>query len=381
MTARTASRWPRVVLVAIHAPVIAVAVVFTVLGHRGDLSLGEVLLPAAIGGFVGSVQLRHSLAAARGVRPHGALWTMLALTLLVYVPLPFFGLNWGITQTAVLASALMLLSGRTRVAGVVAVLLAATAYAASVKWGSAALGQTVYDVGGAVLFDAVVGFALFGAARLVRVHDELDLTRTELAELAVGRERLRVSRDLHDLLGQSLSAVSLKGDLALRLLHTDPKAAQVEIGGLTGVARDALCDIRAITLEQHTISLRAELDRAIALLRAAGVMAEIDGPPGPLPTAVEEVLAWTIREGVTNVLRHSQAKSCWIRFDHRDGADVLDIINDGAEPGPGPGNGLSGLTGRARAISGRVCAERGEDGTFRLLVEIPRRTHDSRAGR
>ena len=131
--------------------------------------------------------------------------------------------------------------------------------------------------------------------------------------LAVGRERLRVSRDLHDLLGQSLSAVSLKGDLAIRLLHTDPDAARAEIDSLTDVARDALRGVRAITLEKHTVSLPAEIDGATVLLEAAGVQTRVEVALAALPMPVEEVLAWTVREGVTNVLRHSRASACAIR--------------------------------------------------------------------
>ena len=115
MTGRPASRWPRAVLIAIHAPVIAIAVTFTILSNRHDLTVGDVLAPIVAGGLVGALQLRHSLAAARGVRPRAALWTLGALAVFVYLPLPSFGINWGITQTMVLASALMLLPGRSRV--------------------------------------------------------------------------------------------------------------------------------------------------------------------------------------------------------------------------------------------------------------------------
>jgi two-component system, NarL family, sensor histidine kinase DesK len=106
-------------------------------------------------------------------------------------------------------------------------------------------------------------------ARLVRAFEELHATRIELAQSAVGNEQLRLSRDLHDLLGQSLTAVSLKGDLALALLPTDRRAAEAEIRELTAIARDALRGSRTVTRGERTVSLRAEVDRAAPT--AAGV--------------------------------------------------------------------------------------------------------------
>jgi two-component system sensor histidine kinase DesK len=107
---------------------------------------------------------------------------------------------------------------------------------------------------------------IYGSVWLGRVLIDLNAVRAERAELAVGRERLRVSRDVHDLLGQSLSAVSLKGDLALRLLPTDTAAARAEIESLTDVARGALRDVRAVAQDEHVVSLPAEVDAATALL-------------------------------------------------------------------------------------------------------------------
>jgi two-component system, NarL family, sensor histidine kinase DesK len=213
--------------------------------------------------------------------------------------------------------------------------------------------------------------ALYGAARLVRVLDELEATRAELAELAIGRERLRISRDLHDLLGHSLSAISLKGDLARRLLHSDVHAARAEIEGLTAVARNALRDVRAITRDKHTVSLRTETDGAAALLGAAGIDARIDLDVPELARPTEEVLAWAVREGITNVLRHSQATTCSVTAARRGGMVRLEIVNDGARPSAGEGNGLAGLAGRARALSGSASGLRLRGGRFRLLVELP----------
>ena len=154
--------------------------------------------------------------------------------------------------------------------------------------------------------------ALYGSARLVAVLAEGFAARTELAEQAVARERLRLSRDLHDLLGQSLSAVSLKGDLAIRLLGSDPPAAYREIESLTGVARSALRDMRAVAWDEHGVSLAAEADAAGAILQAAGVTVTVAVALPRLDADLDAVLGWAVREGATNILRHSQASNASI---------------------------------------------------------------------
>ena len=364
------ARW---LLVALHVPAVAVAPINVITGLVGHPRNPAVPALAALA--IGGLQLRHTLAAARGERPRGWQWTGLALLVLVYLPMVWFTWDWAAMQWFVVASALMLLRGWpaaiVAAAPVVATSVTAGVVVALVDRASAAAVAffVVYWLAGLVIGAG----ALYGSARLVRVLDELHATRAELAELAVGQERLRVSRDLHDLLGQSLSAVSLKGDLALRLLPRDPTAARAEIAGLTGVARDALRGVRAVTRDQHAVSLRAETQGAAALLGAAGIDAHLDVDLPGLPPAVEEVLAWAVREGVTNVLRHSQASTCQITAGHRDGRGWLEIVNDGVRPpaGAGSGSGLNGLAERARALGGSVHAQPSDDGRFRLLVEVP----------
>jgi two-component system, NarL family, sensor histidine kinase DesK len=215
------------------------------------------------------------------------------------------------------------------------------------------------------------GACLYAAARLVCVVDELYDARAELAQVAVDRERLRISRDLHDLLGSSLSAVSLKGDLALRLLSSDPQAARSEIASLTQMARNALRDVRGVTRGQPRASYQAEIDGAATLLAAAGIDARIDADLPALPSAVDDVLGWAVREGVTNILRHSEAATCSITARQQAGRIRLEIVNDGAPPSAGQGTGLAGLAERARALSGSVSAHRIRDGHFELQVEVP----------
>ena len=361
------ARW---FLFGLHIALMAVAPVFTISGFEDDAGDPAVAVLAAL--VIGALQLRHSFASARGERPRGWPWTLLALTLLVYLPMVWLGMDWAPMQYFVIASGAMLLRGWPAGIAVAAPLLAT---AAGVVGEAPINGESLVQEALAVVY-WIVGLvtgavALYGSARLVQVLDELHATRAQLAELAVGRERLRVSRDLHDLLGQSLSAVSLKGDLALRLLRSDPSAARAEIASLTEVARDTLRGVRAVTSDEHAVSLRTEIEGAVALLTAAGIDARVDLDLPGLARPVENVLAWAVREGVTNVLRHSQASICSITAGRWDGHARLEIVNDGARAPVGEGSGLAGLAERAGALTGSAAAGRIGDDRFRLLVEVP----------
>lgn len=362
------ARW---FLLGLHLALVAVAPVFTITGYLGDPGNPAIAVLAALA--VGALQLRHSLAAARGDRPRGWPWTLGALIALVYLPMVWFAMDWAPMQFFVIASGAMLLRGWPAAVAVAAPLVAtatATVVVAAPTYGDST-GQRAFFVVYWIVGLVTGAVALYGSARLVQAVDELYAARTELAELAVGRERLRVSRDLHDLLGSSLSAVSLKGDLARRLLPSDPPAARAQIEGLTGVARDALRDMRAVTRDEHAVALRTEIDGAAALLGAAGIDALIDVDLPELARPTQDVLAWAVREGVTNVLRHSQASTCSITARRGDGTVRLEIVNDGAGPPSGGGNGLAGLAERARGRSGSATGQRTRDGWFRLLVELP----------
>ena len=174
------------------------------------------------------------------------------------------------------------------------------------------------------------------------------------------------------MLGHTLSAVSLKGDLALRLLERNeqPRAA-AEIESLTAVARSALRDMRDIAQDAHHVSLATEATNAANLLATAGIETHLDVQVTDARPAVDELLAWAIREGVTNVLRDSAARSCAISVRRDAGRVVLAIENDGAAVAGGSGHGLTGLAARAAALSGTASGACSPDGRFRLVVEVP----------
>ncbi|MFD4438780.1 sensor histidine kinase [Nocardia sp. NPDC058519] len=300
-------------------------------------------------------------------RPRGWPATFALSAALVYLPMIWSPTAWGISQVYFVASAALLLRGVPR-----GLLVAAPIVVTAV--GTAVTGvdsrHLVPAIEVVVVFTALAG-CLVGVTHLVRAVHQLDRTRTLLADLAADRERLRLSRDLHDLLGQSLSAVSLKGDLATALLPSDPEAAQSEIHSIGELTRDTLQAMRRVTLGEHTISLHTEVVGACALLSAAGIDTHhrLDLPA--LTPEVDNTFAWATREGVTNVLRHSTARTCSIVAGRREGTYFLEIVNDGAHRTKGTGHGLSGLAERTSALSGTVSARCGSDGSFRLRIELP----------
>jgi signal transduction histidine kinase len=254
------SRWSRWCLVAAHLPTIVWPVTDAAVGIL-DPRYPNPVPPIVVGLVILALQLRHSLAAARGQRARGGIWTLLALAVLVYAPMFWFGyFQWHTMPVVLVASALMVLRGRAGFATAAAVTIASgvmeTVAALSLPLTA---GQVAYGSIGAAPFVAFFGAFLYGSARMVRVLDELHATRAELAQLATARERLRISRDLHDLLGQSLTAISLKADLAARLLHTDAGQARGEVEDLTTVAHDALHGVRAVALDEYRVSLRTEI--------------------------------------------------------------------------------------------------------------------------
>lgn len=366
-------RGPRLMLVAVHVPVIALAPLYAIFGSIDGLRpSGHPWLAVLSGAMIFGLQLRHSLALARGERPRGGVWTLLALAVLAYAPLHWLGADWLSEQFAVLASVPMVFGG-----WLAAVVLAGPCVYLGIELAGLfpahpGIADYIYWIPYYTVSITVPCATLYASARLVRVAGELRATRIALAEAAVGRERLRVSRDLHDLLGHSLAAISLKGDLAIRLLRRDTPAALAEIRDLTEVAREALTGLRAITGDERTVTLARELENAQALLAAAGVAVPVHGAIPDIPPAAEEVLAWTVREGVTNILRHATAGTAEITLECRDGLARLEILNDGAYPPAGDGGyGLSGLAGRIQELSGTLSHGRLSDGRFQLVAQVP----------
>jgi len=234
-----------------------------------------------------------------------------------------------------------------------------------------ARGESITTSAGQLLNELLVGFAAVAGRLLVEANRQLSQAREQIARLAVGEERLRFARDLHDLLGHSLSVIALKSELAGRLIKTTPGLAANEVEDIEQVARDALREVRDAVAGYRQPSLSAELAGAREALTAAGIELRAEGEHMPLPPAVEAVLAWAVREGVTNVMRHSQAKRCNIRIFKKDGAAAVEVVDDGRGGTPEPGSGLHGLRERVLERGGTLTAEPLPHEGFRLRVTVP----------
>ncbi len=230
-------------------------------------------------------------------------------------------------------------------------------------------------VGGSVAQTALVGLLVLGMFQMIRTNAALHAAREEVARLAVAEERLRFARDLHDLLGHSLSLITLKSELAGQLVPVAPEQAVSEIGDIERVAREALREVREAVVGYRQPTLTAELANAHTVLDAGGIACEITDHAGTLPAAVDAVLAWTVREGVTNVIRHSRARHCLIRITRDAGVAVAEIADDGRgalhDAGKCAGSGLAGLRERAAMQGGSLEAGPIPAGGFRLRVAIP----------
>jgi two-component system sensor histidine kinase DesK len=224
---------------------------------------------------------------------------------------------------------------------------------------------------GEVINEAIVGFAVIAGRLLIEANQQLSRAREQIARLAVGEERLRFARDLHDLLGHSLSVIALKSELAGRLIKSAPGLAAHEVDDIETVAREALREVRDAVAGYRQPTLAAELAGANEALAAASIECRVDQDHTVLPPAVEAVLAWTVREGVTNVMRHSQATRCAIRIMKKDGQATVQVVDDGRGGVPEAGSGLRGLQERVVERGGTLTAEPLPHEGFRLRVTLP----------
>jgi two-component system sensor histidine kinase DesK len=220
---------------------------------------------------------------------------------------------------------------------------------------------------------AGVGMMMVAMTELRESNRQLVVARAELARLAVAEERERFARDLHDLLGHSLSVIALKAELAGRLLPDRASDAATEVAEVEQVARKALGEVRDAVSGYRRPTLDGEIAGARMALSAAGIGASVERAEAALDPVSEAVLAWAIREGATNVIRHSGARHCTLRVAVGLAEAVAEVIDDGVGAnGHGPGNGLTGLCERAHELRGAVEAGNRAGGGYRLAVTIPR---------
>jgi len=211
------------------------------------------------------------------------------------------------------------------------------------------------------------------AVNVDRMSDQLGLLYDQLETRAADEERWRLARDLHDLLGHGLSLITIKSQLARRLLAPGESArAANEIADIERVARESLQDVRHAVDGYRQPTLTSALAGARAALAAAGIDSTVDVNADSLPTAVDATLAWAVREGVTNVIRHSGAATCSIRLTREAREASLEITDNGAVAEvSAPGNGLRGLQERVAARGGHADAGPLPAGGFRVHVSVP----------
>ncbi|MGC9535729.1 sensor histidine kinase [Streptomyces sp. UG1] len=241
-------------------------------------------------------------------------------------------------------------------------------------------GQHAHDLEeawGLFLVVPLVGYAMTGIRQLVATTVELRKARATVAQLAANEERLRLARDLHDLLGHSLSLITLKSELAGRMLPGHPDKAARQVADIEQVSRQALVDVREAVTGYRRPRLAAELAGAQVALTAAAVTAEVPADPDltGVPEDGEAALAWALREAITNVVRHSGASACTVELLRRqtlDGPHLELTVEDNGSGGSaqGPGNGLTGLAERLQKAGGTLEAGRGRRG-FRLVARVP----------
>lgn len=270
----------------------------------------------------------------------------LGMAALGYALTPF---NPGAQSYMIYACAFMAFTGRTRPA--VSWMLALLA-AYSVEW--MLLGWPLIYLASTLMVGLAVGLMNISFARRAQADAALMLSHEEVRRLAAMAERERIGRDLHDLLGHTLSLVALKSDLAGKLLDRDPLAARREIDEVSRVARDALAQVRSAVTGIRAAGLAAELASARLLLESDGVALACPAGIPPLAPEQETVLALTVREAVTNLQRHARASTARVELEQAAGRLLLRIEDNGRGGDIVPGNGLSGMRERLEALGGSL---------------------------
>jgi two-component system, NarL family, sensor histidine kinase DesK len=340
----------------------------------GSSHAGPAVIPAWA--VLTLLQVSSLLAVARGERPQWA-YARFALAVVIDVAMMLIlGEGWREPGWYVGVAAAVAFRGRTRIAMLAAVFVLAGAYDVwrtvqelpSVGFAELAWGF-VYTVALTAL--GVIG--LFGSARLITLLGRLDGAREAQVRLAVDAERRRIWGDVHDVLGQTLTAITLKADLARRMISRAPTRSLAELDEVIELAGGQAHELGVIARGEREVSFDAEIRTAVGLLRAAGIEVSTDLNVGDLDGPTSELLGWSIREGATNILRHARARRVWIRAERESGRVVLELRNDGAGGETASGTGLRGLAERAAAENGRAAGRVLPGGEFVLAVTVPER--------
>lgn len=293
------------------------------------------------------------------VRAYGLAMVLLSMALLSFYP---SGLTYFIFGCVALCSC------RFSFRNYLMWLLALNAVLLLETWSLGYPWQAVFSV---PLTSFIIGFII----RAERANEEKDaqlrLSHEEVRRLAATAERERIGRDLHDLLGHTLSLITLKLELSRKLFDRDAQAAKHEVAEAEKVARHALAEVRSAVTGIRAADLAAELASVRLLLESSGVRLDYEHPPADLPSETERGLSLILREAATNIARHAEAHVATIRW-HREHANVRMTINDDGRGGlDHDGNGLSGMRERVHALHGAMAIESPRGQGTRLNVTVP----------
>ncbi len=372
---RRLDRWPmprsmepRValsILVAVVAGLYVNAVLFVLDGGRG-VGVTALAIACITGVLLLQLAVFSRTSEVVGTRVR---WALLLLQAAL-VALPVLAMADPLVGLPGLLAASLLLAVRGRVG---ALLFACVVVAVAAA--QAAYGGGIAGIGYGVLATLDHGLVVYGLSRLGSLVVTLDATRRKLADAAVTDERLRFARDLHDLLGYSLSAIALKAEVATRLVDTGPPERLArETWEVAAVARQALTDVRSVSSRYRQLAIDEEMASVRSVLAAADIELTLHRDEHDIPAGAATVVATVLREGVCNVLRHSTAVRCDIAIRRSEGGVRVEIVNDGVPAtrpgGPTTGSGIANLTARVTDLSGSLSASIG-DGTHQLVATIP----------
>lgn len=317
-------------------------------------------------------QLRHSMAAP-GQRPAGWRWTLLVQVALCLVLYPVFGAGSGVFLAFVGASVLLLARSILRWAVFAATVLAVPVMALAGPAHLAPASAVSWSVYASATM-AYTSLLLFSLSRLPATAALLERACARLASVRAARERTRIAQDAHDALGLSLSTIALKSDLAGALLGSDPDRSRREMVQVLRLAQTASADAASIVTGDLRITLAAELNAAAEALAAAGISIRVEQEPPGLPSALDAVFGTVLREAVTNVLRHSDARTCIIRVRCERGAASVTVFNDRphllVSGFHTEGTGLGNIRSRVARLAGAVDIRR-EGDLFEVSATVP----------
>jgi two-component system, NarL family, sensor histidine kinase DesK len=340
--------------------------IFAIPIPRHDFGLGLTLITA---GLLFCLQLCIAWRGAAGWRRWRRRGMLLAMGVLTYLPLAVLGAEWPGMAGFFAGSILILRPARSSWALFAAVMVSMLA----TPFG---LGMDARDATYLMIASLCSGLTVFALYQLRLASKRAHGAGEQLAQLTSVRERERFSRDLHDILGYSLSAITLKAELTRKLVGSDSALAQDELTEVVDLARQAATDVRLMARGYSNISLAREAASVASLLTKACITPRVEIDCGALDGKVDAVLATVLREAVTNVLRHSTARNCAIEANQEDKMITLTVVNDGVlqpvRPGT-DGQGLRNLAWRLEAIGGELQTGISRDDQFSLLAKVPLR--------